>query len=286
MRRPARGCTRSSPSDLRGGRRDSLNILVNDMIKLSVYLVTQNEEKRLPRTMEALAKVADEIVVVDSGSTDRTEEIARKYGARFIHNDWISIGHQVKFAEEQCSYDWVLRLDADEVLSDELIDDILSIKRAPAYDGYLLRICDMYPGYAKPNRWVKHYKLIRLYNREKITMSGKLGHDDVVFLSKDVRTKVLHGLVHHYSFVSMHQMLEKRNIATDRQVTRALEEGKNYSPWRMVGVFSMNLFKYFILGRGFLYGWWGFINAVNLGYMRFLKFSKFYEHEQMKKHGY
>ena len=253
------------------------------MIKLSVYLVVQNEEKRLPQTMEALLKVADEVVAVDSGSTDNTQGICESHGARFIHNDWVSIGHQVKFAEEQCSNRWVLRLDADEVLSDGLIKEIQKIKQAPDCDGYYLRICEMFPGYSKPNRWVKHYKLIRLYNRDKIAMSGRTGHDDVIFTAENVKTRVLYSLVHHYSYLTISHTIEKQNIATDRQVTRAVEEGKNYSPWRMFGAIFFNVFKYFILGREFLYGWWGLIDSVNTGYARFLKFAKFYEQREMSR---
>ena len=136
------------------------------------------------KTMDALVKVADEIVVVDSGSTDKTESIVREYTDKFYYNKFISIGHQVKVAEELCSNKWVLRLDADEELSDELIKEILDIKENPDCDGYFLRIGEVFPGYSKPNRWVKHYKLIRLYNREKMAMSGKHGHDDVDFICK------------------------------------------------------------------------------------------------------
>lgn len=254
------------------------------MIKISAYLVTKNEEKRLPATLSAISAVADEIVVVDSGSTDKTMEIALLFGARFIHNDWISIGHQVKFAEEQCINDWVLRLDADEVLSDALIQEILNEKNNPEYDAYYLRIGDMFPGYSYPKRWVKHYKLIRFYNKKKLAMSGRLGHDDVVPLAGNIKTKILYNFVKHYSYTTLHELLEKRNIETDRQVSRAILEHKNYSPWRMFGAVFFNTFKFFILYRYFLFGWWGFIISLDNAYMRFLKFAKFYEYHKKLEH--
>ncbi len=256
-------------------------------MKISLYIVTKNEEARLPFVLEAAAPLADEIVVVDSGSSDGTEEVARRYGARFIHNDWISIGHQVAFAERCCSFEWVLRLDADEVLSPELCEEIKKIKESgPDYDGYKLRIGEVFPGYSEPNRWVRHYRLVRLYSRRAMRMSGKFGFDDVVFLKKEPRIKLLDGFIRHYSFLSVKRTVEKRNVATDLQVERAFLEKKRYSPWRMVGCMTANFFKCFILDRYFLYGFWGFIHSISVGYMRFLKFSKFYEANQLKKYGY
>ena len=256
------------------------------MINLSVYFVTLNEEKRLPLALEKAAQVADEIVVVDSGSIDGTEEIARRYGARFIFNRWESIGHQVKFAEQCCSNKWVLRLDADEVLSDELIEEIRKIKIKPEYHGYKLRIGNVFPGRDVPSRWVKHYKLIRLYNREAMEMSGRFGHDDVSFKIKNQRINTLRGFVCHYSYLGLNHQVEKRLFESDMQLKRAVHEGKHYSPWRMVGTLSLNFLKVFFINRFFLYGFWGFIFASGVGHLRFLKFAKFYENEQLKLHDY
>ncbi|WP_241760454.1 glycosyltransferase family 2 protein [Dethiosulfovibrio peptidovorans] len=260
---------------------------MEDKMKISLYTVTKNEEARLPLMLEAAAPLADEIIVVDSGSTDRTRDVAERYGAKFIHHDWTSIGHQVAFAESCCSNEWVLRLDADEVMSKELLEEIMKIKKnGPDCDGYKLRSGEMFPGYSKPNRWVKHYQLVRLYSRKAMRMSGKFGFDDVVFIKKTPQTRLLYNFINHYSFLSIRRTVEKRNVATDDQVKRALLEHKNYSPWRMVGCMVGNFFRYFILERYFLYGFWGFIHSVNVGYMRFLKFSKFYEYHQIREHGY
>ena len=94
------------------------------MVKISAYIVTLNEEKRLGKTLQALKKVADEIFVIDSGSTDKTQKIAEKYGAKFLFHKWKNISAQKHYGQELCHNDWVLSLDADEVLSPELIADI------------------------------------------------------------------------------------------------------------------------------------------------------------------
>lgn len=252
--------------------------------KVSLYIVAMNEEKRLAAVLESARGLVDEIVIVDSGSTDRTEEIARSYGAKFIFHAWESIGQQVKYAEEQCSHRWVLRLDADEVLSPELAAEILAVRENADKDGYYFKISEMYPGLKRPHPWVKHYTLIRLYNRDAFAMTGRIGHDDVEKRKPDATAGKLRGFVHHYSFLSIARTVAKRNLATDRQVERAVIEGKHYSPWRMVGAMSLNFFKFFILDRFFLYGFWGFIHSINIAYMRFLKFSKFYEREQLAKY--
>ncbi len=253
---------------------------------MSLYIVAMNEEKRLPKVLDSVRGLVDEIVIVDSGSSDRTEEIARDHGARFIFHEWESIGHQVKFAEEQCLHRWVMRLDADEVLSPGLAEEIRAIRRNATKDGYFFKIGEMYPGLKKPHPWVKHYNLIRLYDREAYAMSGRIGHDDVEKLRADATAGQLRSFVHHYSYLSISRTVAKRNLATDRQVERALIEGKRYAPWRMVGAMSLNFVKFFFLDRYFLYGFWGFVHAVNVAYMRFMKLSKFYEQEQLKKYRY
>ena len=245
--------------------------------KLSLYVITLNEERRLGATLEAAKDLVDEILVVDSGSTDRTEEIARSYGAKFMFHEWISDGHQVKWAEEQCSYQWVMLLAADEVISPELAEEIREIRQNGTKDGYILRISDMYPGMKHVNPWVKHFKLIRLYNRDAWTMSGELCHDDVVKANPNATFGITKNFVKHYSFINIEQVVKKYDAESVRLARRAIIQDKNYSPWRMLGISTLDFLKYYILGRFFLLGWWGFIHSVNLGYARFLKFAKYYE---------
>ena len=253
------------------------------MIKLSLYIITYNEERRLPKTLEAAKSLADEVVVVDCGSTDRTKEIALNFGARFYHNDWISFGDQVRVAEEYCENDWVLRLDADEELTPGLVREIAQIKNDPDCDGYKLRIGEVYPGIPKPIRWVKHYKLIRLYNRQKMKMLGKLDHDDVDPVVPEVKTRTLHNFVCHHSYVSFSQVINKQNRATDTQKQMLIKSGRRYPAWRMIGSSTLEFLKQYFLYRQFLYGYWGFINATSVAFFRFTKFAKWYEHEQLEK---
>ncbi|MBR0252651.1 MAG: glycosyltransferase family 2 protein [Synergistaceae bacterium] len=244
---------------------------------LSLYIVTLNEERRLASVIESAKDLVDEIIIVDSGSTDRTEEIAKSFGAKFIYHKFESIGHQVKFAEEQCKYDWVLRLDADEVIQDKLADEIKKIKINGTKDAYILPRGEVFPEMKHANPFVVHYKEIRLYNRNAWAMTGRYEHDDVEKIRPDATYGKCKNFIDHYSFISIHDTIAKYDKYSDQLAKRAIIQNKNYSAWRLVGCSTLEFLKYYVKGRFFLLGWWGFIHCVNLAYLRFLKFAKYYE---------
>ncbi|MBS1689005.1 MAG: glycosyltransferase family 2 protein, partial [Bacteroidetes bacterium] len=137
------------------------------MVKISVVIITLNEEKNLSRCLTSVAGIADEVVVVDSFSTDNTAAIAEKYGARVVNQAFLGYGAQKNFANDQAANDWILSLDADEALSPELQQSILSVKAKPEYDAYSLSRLTNYCG-----KWVKHCgwypdKKLRLFDKTK-----------------------------------------------------------------------------------------------------------------------
>lgn len=252
------------------------------MVKLSVYIVTLNEEQRLEKTLKAAAKVADEIVIVDSGSTDKTEKIAKKNKAEFIFHKWKNISSQKNFAQNKCKNDWVLSLDADEVLSDELIAEIKIIKKNPAADAYKIKICDMLPGDEKPRRLAKTYNQVRLYNRKKANMPDDLTHDRVI-VSDTATVAQLKAKVHHYSYVSLTQFWFKLNMYTDELVKTALQKNKRYSRLRLYTEFPRQFLVYYFKRRYCLYGTCGFWMATSYAYFRFLKIAKWFEYQALNK---
>ena len=247
------------------------------MVKISAYIVTLNEEKRLGRTLQALKQVADEIFVIDSGSTDKTKEIALENGAEFLFHEWKNISSQKHFGQELCHNDWVLSLDADEVLSPELIAEIKAEMKNPSADGYIIKIRDMLPGDKKPRLFARTYSdLVRLYNRKKCNMPDDLTNDRVV-VSDGAVIKKLNNIIYHYSYVSLTQIWFKLNMYTDELVKTAVEQGRYYTRLRLYTEFPRQFLIYYFKKRYFLYGTCGFWMATTYAYFRFLKIAKWFE---------
>ena len=148
-------------------------------MKISATIIALNEERNIARAIESL-RCCDEIVVIDSGSIDRTVEIAEKLGARVIESPWRGYAGQKNYANEQASHDWVLSIDADESLSEALEAEIWQIKKSgPQYDAYTMPRLAQYLG-----RWILHSgwypdRKVRLYNRSKARWIGNYVHESV-----------------------------------------------------------------------------------------------------------
>ncbi|MBR2136509.1 MAG: glycosyltransferase family 2 protein [Alphaproteobacteria bacterium] len=253
------------------------------MVKLSAYIVTLNEEQRLGATLEALRQVADEIFVIDSGSTDRTQEIAEKYGAKFLFHEWKNISAQKHFGQELCRNEWVLSLDADEVLSPELIAEIKEKLQNPAADAYKMKIRDMLPGDKKPRFFAKTYNQIRLYNRRKANMPDDFTNDRVI-ASENAKIEQLNSVIYHYSYVSLTQTWFKLNMHTDELVKTAVAQGRYYTRLRLYTEFPRQFFIYYFRKGYFLYGTCGFWMATTYAYFRFLKIAKWFEWRALNSH--
>ena len=253
------------------------------MVKLSVYLVTLNEELRLEKTLKAAAKVADEIVVVDSGSTDKTKQIAEKFKAKFVFHKWKNISSQKHFAQNKCANDWVLSLDADEVLSDELIAEIKQIKKNPAADAYKIKICNMFPGDKKPRVFAQSFNAVRLYNRHGAYMPPDLWNKDRVKVRNPKSVSQLKNKIYHYCFLSLEQATAKYNLHSSELVHTVVAEKRTFSRLRLYTEFPRQFLHYYFLKRYFLLGTQGFIQAMVLANFRFLKIAKWFEWKSLHK---
>ncbi len=252
-------------------------------IPVSAFIITLNEEDRIEDAIRSVAW-ADEVIVVDSGSTDATVERAKALGARTVFRAWTGYGEQKRFAEDQCRNDWLLNLDADERVTPALRDEILTLWRggAPASEIYEIKILDVFPHEREPAPWAFGYWQYRLYDRRRGRFSDSTVHD-TVRPSPGARISRLEGRMAHFSQRSIGWAVEKMNRYSDAQVADMLARGKRIKPVRLLFEFPLNFLKSYLLRGNIRYGWWGVINSTNYAYSRFLRIAKRYERELLAK---
>ncbi len=253
-------------------------------VAISVFIIACNEADRIGRTLDAAARVSDDVVVVDSGSTDGTQDIVRAHGARLIHHDWLGYGAQKIFAQQQCRHAWVLNLDADEVLTDALIAEIgeAFATAEPQRDCFRMRIVDVIPGYAAPRPFAYAYNRVRLYRAQKGAFSASPVHD-VVQMQDGATCAQLEGAIHHYSMRSLGAEIAKFNVYTDALVADMDARGVRLASWRLVAEFPLAFLKAYLLRRHFMGGAYGFLVAMNYAIFRHLRVAKLHERQRAKR---
>jgi glycosyltransferase involved in cell wall biosynthesis len=240
-------------------------------MKISATIITLNEERDLPRTIESL-RCCDEILVVDSGSTDRTVEVAEKYGARVIEANWRGYAGQKNYASDQAAHDWVLSIDADEALSEELEAEIWQIKKnGPQFDAYTFPRLAQYLG-----KWILHSgwypdRKIRLFDRRRAKWVGEYVHESVI---SEGRIGELTGNLLHYTCGSLSEHLK----SMDRYTTLAAEEvvarGKPVGTRRLLVDPAWTFVRTYFLQAGYLDGVEGLAIAYMASLYTFLKYAK------------
>lgn len=242
------------------------------MLEISAIIITLNEERNLPRALESLS-IADEIVVVDSGSTDRTIEIARSHGARVIEHSWEGYAQQKNFAATQAKHSWILSLDADEELSPELIAEIQRIKRDGVGEaaGFTMPRMANYLG-----RWIRHsgwypdWK-VRLYDKGRAKWAGDFVHERV-----EVNGPVnkLSGDIRHYTCNTFSDHLKTLDRYTTLSAKESFATGRRS---HLVGMILGPPWKFaetYLFRQGLRDAFPGFCIAVMAGFYVFLKFAK------------
>ncbi|HRJ68464.1 MAG TPA: glycosyltransferase family 2 protein [Beijerinckiaceae bacterium] len=249
---------------------------------LSIFIITKNEADRLPRTLAAVRNLSDDIVVVDSGSSDDTCALAIASGARVVENEWPGYGPQKRFAEEQCHGTWLLNIDADEVVPPELGNEIRAAVEFPFADAYEIRIAEIFPGERRPHSLGYALAPVRLYRRDKGRYSPSPVHDRVD-LAPDARVARLKGVVHHFSVRSIGDQIAKLNAYTDQQVDDLAARGKHVPVWRLFVEFPASFLKAYIGRRHFARGLYGVITATNFAFYRWLRVAKDVERRLLER---
>jgi len=240
-------------------------------MKITATIITFNEERNIARAIESL-RCCDEILIVDSGSTDRTTELAENLGARVIEANWRGYAGQKNWAADQAKHDWVLSLDADEALSEALEAEIWSVKKAgPRYDGYTMPRLARYMG-----RWILHSgwypdRKLRLYDRRQAKWVGDFVHESVAVSGRvgHLQSNLLHftceSLSEHVKTMERYTTLAAQELAS-RRIQVPLHRVLFAPAWAFL--------KSYLLDRGFLDGQEGLTISYMAAFYTFLKYTK------------
>jgi glycosyltransferase involved in cell wall biosynthesis len=237
-------------------------------LPLSVFIITRDEEIRLPRCLEAVLPWAGEVVLVDSGSTDRTVDIARAHGVRVVEQLWRGYGPQKRFAERLCSHDWVLNVDADEVVTPECVAELrkLFADGEPEPAAYLIRILNVYPNRTKPRWLANDYNVVRLYHRSVASYSDDPVYDRVI--TGGLQPLQLQAPIYHFTNISVAHAVEKALSFSKFRAETSGERSAGLLWLRLFFEFPMVFLKTYFGRRHFTGGWQGYYYALCHAFMR------------------
>lgn len=240
----------------------------------SAVIITYNEEKNIRRCLESIADIADEIVIVDSVSTDSTKQICLEFNVRFVEQPFLGYIEQKNFAMGLASHDYILSLDADEALDETLKKSILAErdKGFPA-DSYQMNRLSSFCG-----QWIRHGtwypdKKLRLLNRQKGKWGGLNPHDKIV-MQEGATLKHIKGDILHYTYESIEEIILQTNRFTNIQAKEMFERGKKSNVIKLVVNPFMAFVSGYVVKMGFLDGYNGFIIARQASYSTLIKYAK------------
>lgn len=244
------------------------------MVRIAAVIITFNEEKNIGRCLKSLQGIVDEVVVVDSFSKDKTEEICRSFGVKFVQHVFEGHIEQKNWAITQASTPYILSLDADEALDETLQEEILRIKENWIQDGYSMNRLTNYCG-----KWVHHCgwypdKKLRLWDARKGEWGGDNPHDKFLFFEESTAVKHLKGDILHYSYYTLEDHYKQVAYFTDILSKSQFEKGKK-APF-IILIFSpiVKFFRDYFLKLGFLDGKAGFTICRISAYATFTKYRK------------
>lgn len=247
---------------------------------ISVTILAKNSQKYLEEVL-ASTMPFDEVLLYDTGSTDRTRQIAEKFpNVTFREGPFCGFGPTHNQASSIAKNDWILSIDSDEIVTAQMAKDILSLKldedciysfpRDNYFNGKWIKWCGWYPD-----------RQIRLYNRNRTKFTDAQVHESII--ATDMRHIPLKGSMIHYSYANIADFLVKMQSYSDL-FARQYQGKKSSSPWKAINHGFFAFFKSYILKRGFLGGYEGFVISAYNGHTAFYKYLKLYEANQKAKH--
>ncbi|MBF8149472.1 glycosyltransferase family 2 protein [Winogradskyella sp. F6397] len=252
------------------------------MLKLSGVIITFNEERNIEQCLQSLVNVVDEIVVVDSFSSDQTKSICKRFNVNFIEQEFLGYIEQKNFALAQAKYDHVVSLDGDEALSKTLQQSIINLKSNWKFDGYFANRFNNFCG-----QWIKHSdwypnKKLRIFDRRKAEWKGINPHDNVQLHNTEAKTGHLKGDILHKTYQTYSEFNQKTEYFSTIAAKAYFNSGKKSSVLKVIWNPTWAFFKSYFLRLGFLDGFNGFVICVQTANITFLKYSKLRELEKQK----
>lgn len=251
--------------------------------KLSVIIPCKDEEENISFCIESVLSIADEIIVADSGSSDRTMEIAREYQCRIIEREYINSANFKNWAIPQAKYEWVLIVDSDERVSPELAAEISETlkKDTPEYDGYFInRRNYLFGKLVKRSGWGTDY-VLRLFKRDMAKYKEMRVHSEIIIDSGKVGK--LREKFEHYTYWNYFQIMKKYEMYTTWAAEDMRDKGVKPGFLNLTFTPSWRFFKHYILQRGFLDGKAGLIVSGLSMYYVFLKYAKLWKMTMTEK---
>lgn len=251
--------------------------LKETMKKLSATIITFNEESNLKRCLDSLKGLVDEIIVVDSFSTDRTCDIAREYGAVVVQQKFNDFESQKNTAHNLATGEWVISLDADEYLDEELRASIIQELKNPKFNGYnFFRLNSINGHWIHYSGWNKDIKL-RLVKRELSKWTGGYVHE---VLSVEGETQRLKGTLLHHSYQNLDHFFKKNNQYSTMEAHRDYDKGKRGTLVRLITRPPWEVVRVFILKKGYKDGFYGFMITMSRALYVFAKEAKMIEFDK------
>jgi glycosyltransferase involved in cell wall biosynthesis len=249
-------------------------------MKITANIITLNEENNIKECINSLKEVCDEIIVVDSNSTDNTVAIAESLGAKVVLQNYLGDGPQKNVVLSHAKYEWILSIDADERLDTDMQEAIIKVKSTSNHpDAYSFKRKN-YIG----DRWIQHcgwYPDIctRLYNKNSCQFKNIIGHSSVE--AKDV--VLLDGNIIHYSYKNYHDLLNKTNRFSTRGAKMLLEKNKKANGFSPFTHFMAAFFRKYFLQKGFLQGLDGLTISLTASINSYMKYAKLLEMKRSSK---
>lgn len=259
-------------------------------LPISAFIIAKNEADRIHRAIISVRGLVDEVIVIDSGSTDGTVKIAQQLGAKTCFHEWAGYGPQKIYGETLCRNKWVFNLDADEEATPDTVAEIRALfaRGEPAHKAFAMKTICVFPFEDRPRRFAVTMTHGRLYHRDYAGFKDSPIHDSVVLKDGGELKLLKHGL-NHYIFRSHAHTVEKVNFYSTMQAEDLFKQGRNPSALRILFTPPWAFFKAYVLRGYVFYGLDGVIRSYIYAFSRLLRIAKarekFQEAAYLKRKG-